>query len=259
MTGTEDPYSSLDILSSSLDLLGAAPIPDSPTVSYGTLVVSRPPRAGKANTLLADQVFNPGLVTAEQIESGRIDVEGQCVLELGCGAGVPSLVAASLVAGGPQMVVMTDYPDEDLMDALQANVERNAQLHCPVHIRGHAWGTDVQELLALLPPDKEGYDTLILADLVHLTPPTAPLLASLTSLLAHTPTSRAYISVGAYTKQPVVDAFLLATDDAGLVWEEWAMDGRWMGSEVIGIGEVRSREDMGELKKSVRGWIVRWR
>ncbi|KZO90425.1 hypothetical protein CALVIDRAFT_466365, partial [Calocera viscosa TUFC12733] len=248
-----------DILSSSLDLLGAAPVPGSPTVTYGTLVVSRPPRAGKANTLLADQVFNPGLVTAEQIEAGRVDVEGRCVLELGCGAGLPSLVAASLAERGPEMVVLTDYPDEALMDALQANVERNkGQMHCPAHVRAYAWGEDVEELLSLLPPGKQGYDILLLADLVHLTPPIAPLLTSLTALLAHTPTSRAYISVGEYTKQLVADSFLSAVEDAGLVWEKWVMVEGWEGSEVVGVGEVRSREDMGILKESVRGWIMRW-
>jgi len=198
-------------------------------------------------------------VTAEQIETRRVDVAGRCVLELGCGAGLPSLVAASLAKGSPDMVVLTDYPDEDLLDALHANVDRNkGQLRCAIYTRGHSWGEDVKNLLTLLPSDKHGYDILILADLLHLTPPIAPLLASLTGLLDHTPDSRAYISVGTYTKQPVVDAFFCAAEAAGLAWEEWDMGERWEGSEVMGVGEVQDREGLGQVKSSVRGWIVRW-
>ncbi|EJT97993.1 hypothetical protein DACRYDRAFT_96956 [Dacryopinax primogenitus] len=251
--------SSLDILSSSLDLLGAAPIPDFPTVSFGSLVVSRPPRAGKANTLLADQVFNPGLVTAERIEAGGIDVEGRYVLELGCGAGIPSLVAASLTSHGPEMVVLTDYPDSDLMEALQANVERNkAQVRCPVHARGYAWGDDVSELLSFLPPSKEGYDVLLLADLLHLTPPISPLLTSLTHLLAHTPSARAYITIGTYTKASGAEAWLGAARAAGLELEEWDLGVEWEGSELQGVGEVRGKQAHRDVKRSVRGWIGRW-
>jgi len=205
-------------------------------------------------------VFNPGLVTAEQIEAGRVDVEGRCVLELGCGAGLPSLVAASLVERRPEMVVLTDYPDDDLMEELRVNIDRNkGELRRPVYARGYAWGEDAHELLSLLAPTQQGYDILILADLLHLTPPIHPLLNSLTSLLARTPTSRAYISVGAYTKQPVVEAFRQAAGDAGLAWEDWDMGGAWEGSNVQGVGEVEDKEGLIALKVTVRGWIVKWR
>ena len=48
---------------------------DENTFQYGPLTLSIPSRKGKAITLLADQVFNPALVFAEQIDLGVIDVK----------------------------------------------------------------------------------------------------------------------------------------------------------------------------------------
>ena len=46
-------------------------------------------------------------------------VHGKNVLELGAGAGLPSLAAA---VWGAKNVVMTDYPDEDLVENMKINV-----------------------------------------------------------------------------------------------------------------------------------------
>lgn len=51
-------------------------------------------------------------------------VLGKNVLELGAGSGLPSLVCA---ARGAQKVVVTDYPDADLIENLRYNIE-----HCAV-------------------------------------------------------------------------------------------------------------------------------
>jgi len=44
---------------------------------YGPLRLSIPSKKGKAITLLADQIFNPALVFAEQIDAGLIQVKGR--------------------------------------------------------------------------------------------------------------------------------------------------------------------------------------
>ena len=54
----------------------ASPPPDD-TFRYGALTLSIPSRKGKAITLLADQIFNPALVFAEQMDTGLIDVLGK--------------------------------------------------------------------------------------------------------------------------------------------------------------------------------------
>jgi nicotinamide N-methyltransferase len=46
-------------------------------------------------------------------------VQGKTVLELGAGGGLPSLVCA---LSGAVQVVVTDYPDADLIENLRYNV-----------------------------------------------------------------------------------------------------------------------------------------
>lgn len=53
------------------------PPDDDDSIRYGPLALSLPSTQGKAITLLADKVFNPALVLAEQIELGGISVVGK--------------------------------------------------------------------------------------------------------------------------------------------------------------------------------------
>ena len=49
-------------------------------------------------------------------------VEGSRVLELGAGAGLPSVICA---LSGARRVVITDYPDHELIENIQWNVDHN--------------------------------------------------------------------------------------------------------------------------------------
>lgn len=49
-------------------------------------------------------------------------VKGRKILELGAGGGLPSIVCA---AAGAEKVVITDYPDQALVDNIRFNVETN--------------------------------------------------------------------------------------------------------------------------------------
>jgi nicotinamide N-methyltransferase len=49
-------------------------------------------------------------------------IQGNSVLELGAGAGLPSIIAA---LAGAQRVVVTDYPDASLVENLRYNVDMN--------------------------------------------------------------------------------------------------------------------------------------
>lgn len=66
-------------------------------------------------------LWNAGRTVSEYLEENRKTlVEGKTILELGAGAGLPSLVCA---LNGGSMVVSTDYPDPDLVDNLKHNIQ----------------------------------------------------------------------------------------------------------------------------------------
>jgi nicotinamide N-methyltransferase len=94
------------------------------------------------------------------------------VLELGAGAGLPSLVAAVL---GAKMVVVTDYPDPELVANLWANIEGLPSAFLSgakenggkrMVAEGYCWGAGVGQLCSHLPAPESGFDVLILADLL---------------------------------------------------------------------------------------------
>jgi nicotinamide N-methyltransferase len=97
------------------------------------------------------------------------DKSGLCrnktVLELGAAAGLPSIVAHLLSAS---LVVTTDYPDAQLLDNLQLNVDDNIeeQNRHSVAVEGFIWGSDVAKLRAHLGSEKEYFDLLLLSDLI---------------------------------------------------------------------------------------------
>ena len=72
------------------------------------------------------------------------------VLELGAGGGLPSIVAA---LAGAECVVVTDFPDPDLVANLKRNVEVNlggsTEVGRRCHVKGYTWGR--HHALTLLP------------------------------------------------------------------------------------------------------------
>lgn len=94
------------------------------------------------------------------------------VLEIGAAAGVPSIVSAIC---GASVVVMTDYPDPDLVGNMRFNAELAAGLirkkSSSLLVEGYKWGEAVGPLLDHLPAaDSEArrkFDTLIMADVVY--------------------------------------------------------------------------------------------
>ena len=142
--------------------------------------------------LEAHHLWNGSRVVADFFESHLEEVQGRTFLELGAGAGLPSIVAGLL---GARKVVVTDFPDADLVATMWRNV-REAGLaadsadasaltpdgvdgrHEGVDTRekgdgridgncdddddgivipqGYVWGGDPAPLLAMLPADVSG-------------------------------------------------------------------------------------------------------
>jgi nicotinamide N-methyltransferase len=108
----------------------------------------------------------------------------------------------------------------------------------------------------------EGYDAVILSDLLHFDRSHGALLDSVCMLLARDDKARVYVAAGVYTKTDVCAAFLREAGRRGLVWvdREAGQDGRevddvWRGTlPVLGV----SREHLGTRKGMCRWWVGRW-
>ncbi|ESL07940.1 hypothetical protein TRSC58_04366 [Trypanosoma rangeli SC58] len=76
----------------------------------------------KRHSLWGHRLWNAAKYLVKRMDSHMIDVRGKTVLELGGGLGVPSLAA---FRNGARCVVVTDYPDPDLLEILEMNVQAN--------------------------------------------------------------------------------------------------------------------------------------
>jgi nicotinamide N-methyltransferase len=155
---TNDPE---DILASSLGVI----FPDDITNQHGdssSSVIYLSPTFGPITLSLSDPqgennrrlfshfLWNSGLQLAEFIEErsddkGRNwDVKGEDVLELGAGTGLAGIVSA---LSGARETVISDYPAEEVLSNIRANVERNIVSLKEkrgnigqVGVEGHEWG-----------------------------------------------------------------------------------------------------------------------
>ncbi|KAF9131880.1 nicotinamide n-methyltransferase [Mortierella sp. 14UC] len=132
-----------------------------------------------SHPLWAHHLWNAAKVFADWMDDHPEHTVGKNVLEIGAGAALPSFVAA---VNGATKVVITDYPDNDLI----ANIQYNADHIVPeltkegkVIVQGYLWGSNTRPLLAHLNPTtttntditsadqpKEMFDTIILSDLL---------------------------------------------------------------------------------------------
>lgn len=102
-----------------------------------------------------------------------------------------------------------------------------------------------------------GFDIVILSDLLHFDASHDVLLASLTSLLSASKTSRAYVAAGKYTHTEVCDHFLSEGEKMGITWEVGEDDPVWKGTLPVHGGGL-DREQLGVRKGMCRWWIGRW-
>lgn len=103
-------------------------------------------------------LWNAGKATADYLEKHRADlVTGKTVLELGAGAGLPSVISAL----SAKKVVVTDYPDVELVDNLKKNRDKYGFDSEKLDVRGYIWGEPIDEFAT-----QESFDLVILSDLV---------------------------------------------------------------------------------------------
>ncbi|EKD02382.1 hypothetical protein A1Q2_03319 [Trichosporon asahii var. asahii CBS 8904] len=228
-----------------------------PTSGLGPVDVwTASPPASVFSKLQAQHLWLAAVYLADKIALGAIQPEGS-VLELGAGAGLPSVVTglrrkADGVArqGGEgddgehgehgEVVVCTDYDDETVV----ANIARNvAAASSPVIVRGHSWGTPTDELLSFSP---QGY-SLLLADTLWSTETHGILLDSILALLAKE--GVAHLAAGLHTGRGPHDRFRKLAEERGLVMEK-------MEEVIYDCGEWKRHEDEGMGLEEERGVVI---
>jgi EEF1A N-terminal glycine/lysine methyltransferase len=114
------------------------------------------------------------------------------VLEFGAGAGLPSLVCA---INGARQVVVTDYPDQDLIENLRYNIKHCAASLDNIVAEGYLWGNPPYSLTNHLPSSTEdsGFDLLILADLLFNHSEHTKLVISIQKTLKRTADAKALV------------------------------------------------------------------
>lgn len=208
-------------------------------------------------------LWNAGRVISSYLESHPELVRGKKVLELGAGAGLPSLVCAHLEA---KCVVVTDYPDAALIENLKRNIEsfkneiketkKVDDVKSSIVVEGHCWGEDCQNILnhvEAFDGEKPGFDILVLADLLFNHSEHGKLLDTVQRTLKKQEDAKALVFFTPYRP------WLLEKD---LMFFDVA---RASGMKVEKILEekmekVMFEEDRGdeELRKTNFGYIVRW-
>ena len=153
---------------------------------------------------------------------------------------------------------MTDYPDADLVENLQQNINSCSLLPKnengkSVAAEGYLWGADTKPLLRHLPDPAKGFDTLILADLLFNHHCHEALVSTILLTLARAEGARTLVFFTPY-RPWLLDkdmAFFSLCKENGLVVQK-------VLEEVM--EKVMFEEDRGDelLRRTVFGYEVTW-
>ncbi|KAH7886748.1 putative methyltransferase-domain-containing protein [Phlebopus sp. FC_14] len=121
-----------------------------------------------SHPLWGHHLWNAAIAFAAYLDSNPHLIRDKFVLELGAGGALPGIIAAK---NGARKVVLTDYPDNALIENMNYNVERNVKSEEKHNIvtQGYKWGQPVDAILGILPQNREpwrGFDLIILSDLI---------------------------------------------------------------------------------------------
>ncbi|KAL8926359.1 MAG: hypothetical protein Q9172_001810 [Xanthocarpia lactea] len=205
--------------------------------------------------LWGHHLWNGAQVVTDYLYDHALDlVQGRNILELGAGAGLPSIAAA---IWGAKQVLVTDYPDEDLVENMRMNIDAAKdilpQSANKIVAKGHVWGASADPLLSCLRPGCCGFDTLILADLLFNHSQHAALVSTIQSTLVRSPHARALVFFTPYTPWKL---------DKDMAFFDLARKAGFRVTKVLQkvMDKVMFKDDRGDelLRRTVFGYELRW-
>ncbi|KAM0719568.1 hypothetical protein Q7P37_003698 [Cladosporium fusiforme] len=205
------------------------------------------------NPLWGHLLWNAGRTLATYLETNASSlIRGKTILELGAGAGLPSLVSA---IHGARHVVVTDYPDAELVENLQWNIDHCALLPQPRNVRadGFLWGAETEKLITGLPEGEDRFDLLILADLLFNHSEHHKLVATVKTMLKRSADAQALVFFTPYRPWLLPNdlAFFDLVKEAGFEVDKFFEHT---------MEKVMFEEDPGDelLRRTVFGYKVTW-
>jgi len=272
-TLSDDGEGGLDLFTEPADYYPPSPTPTTEThtlLSGRTLTVNL---VGH-NPLWGHHLWNAGRLISTYLEKNPSLVKDKTVLELGAGAGLPSLVCTVL---GARKVVVSDYPDPDLVGNLWRNVDAfydgekegkegkdvvalsERKEERALVAEGYCWGGDVEPLLAHLPSDSDeneakGFEVLILADLLFNHSEHGKLVSTIENTLLKQEDAKALVFFTPY--RPWLYEKDMAFFD--LVRERGFVVEKVLEEKMEKVMFVEDRGDE-ELRRTVFGFVVKWK
>ncbi|KAL2112198.1 hypothetical protein VUR80DRAFT_8358 [Thermomyces stellatus] len=203
----------------------------------------------------AHHLWNGARIVSRLFESEPWRVRDKTVLEIGAASGLPSLVCGAL---GSKRVMVTDFPDIDLIQNMQKNVDGLEEsvegTEGRVRVKGYTWGADVSPLIEEMGSEwNGGFDVLILADLLFKHSEHPNLVKTIRRTLSRRRASCAYVVFTSYRpwlQHKDLEFFDVAREDGFVV--EKILEER--------LEKPMFEGDPGdlEIQKTVTGWTVRW-
>ena len=174
------------------------------------------------------------------------------VLELGTGAGLPSILIARCFTEVD--MVASDYPDIELTRTLRTNVEKNGVAkRC--RVVPYAWGSDSSVFRKggdRLDSGDWQMDVIVAADTLWNPELHALFLQTLQILLRRTADARIYLVAGLHTGRYTLQAFMKAVENFGFSLE--SVGERAVSGHETRLWDVNRAE--GEEDKERRRWVI---
>ncbi|KAI8850456.1 hypothetical protein BC829DRAFT_389466 [Chytridium lagenaria] len=196
----------------------------SPQPSYTHAIRLDLPDVEAANSpLMAHYVWQASLILSQRIANGDISIRDAHVIEVGAGAGLLGVTSGLC---GAKSVVLTDYPDSNILRCLEVNAARALGVEKRKgsdgaaisdvwwEVVGHKWG-DLESRNRFLTPIRESEKVVIfLADVLWNPLGHQVLLDDLKQLLDH-PNATAYVAAGLHTGRRTMESFFKKAVQSG--------------------------------------------
>jgi nicotinamide N-methyltransferase len=203
--------------------------------------------------LFAHRQWRAGILLANALAQGHINVHGKRVIELGAGTGLPGIVAA---LSNTQRTVITDYDAPHIVTRLRENVWANLPPHMKenrsVGVHGFSWGTDPEDVL-YDPSTRSNarFDAVLCADVMWDAFSHDSLMRSIKAVLA--PGGTVYVVAGLHTGREVLAKFWRLARITG--FRVQGADMGWQNAE--DMWEWKIQTDEGEEEETEDGLLVR--